>query len=483
MQISPYHGNIAPFILFVLVPFTLYLFATKKPSYAAMIIGVGFTLLGPVGAWIKVPLTPHINRDNLPFLSAVLALAIFHSKLFWKSKPGRGPEALMWLSVLSSLMTWKTNTDTQVFGSWIQRVLPGMTFIDGMAMGIDHIFLLAAPFLVGRIVFSKYEDLEQGLRFYVCIGLLYTIPILYELKMSPVVHDYVYGYPASYDFLAVLRWGGYRPMVCMPNGLALSMMMLQIGIAAAALLRAKVRITKRMSNKAALSWLIVILVLCKSTGAIMYGVVFFPMLVKGKLKTQLRTAYILSAIAISYPILRSAELVPVQEIVSAFEVISKDRAGSLGFRFDNEEILAEKARRRYLFGWGTYGRNSIYHEEIGKEMTIADGYWVILLGVRGLVGFFLSFILALYPVFVAVKVIPRIPDEKTQFLLSAVALIVAVSIFDLIPNGLFTNYNYFFAGILYGMCRALDPKGKIQQRRRRTSRPSPAAGTAARPVA
>ncbi|MEQ9495481.1 MAG: hypothetical protein RIT81_01450 [Deltaproteobacteria bacterium] len=479
MQISPYHGNFAAFALILVIPFALYMFATKKPPKAAMIVCVGVMMWGPESVWIRIPSTPILNLVNVPALGGLLGVFLFMNKAFMKAKPGRGPEALMWLSLLASLATWKTNTDVQIFGTWIQTVLPGLSFVDGMSMGLDHVYRLMFPFLVGRIVYQNGDDLETGLKLFVVMALIYVIPILVELKMSPRVHEWIYGYAASNDFLAVLRWGGYRPMVCMPNGLALSLLMLQMLMAAAAFQRAGIRVTKRMKNKTVTAVLSVILVLCKSTGAIMYGIVFIPLILKGKLKSQLRLATILSVIALSYPTLRAADLVPVDDILAVAESISKDRAGSLAFRFKNEKLLGDKARERFWFGWGSYGRNSIYHDEIGKEMTIADGYWVILLGVRGFAGFALSFGLALWPVFVARKVVPRIENPRDQWLLGTLSLIVAVSIFDLIPNGLFTNYNYFLSGMLYGACKALDPKGPIQRRRRRTSRPSPVAGTPA----
>lgn len=469
MSISPYHGNLAVFALFLIIPFTFYMFAVKKPEHASVIVAIGVTLWWPVGVWVRVPLTPILDKGNLHFMAVLAAMVVFAGKELWRSKPGRGPEALMWLSLLASLATWKTNTDVQIFGTWIQRVLPGLDFKDGMAMGLDHVVRLMFPFIVGRALFTKSDHLLTLMKTYAVMGLVYTIPILLELRLSPRVHIWLYGYAASDDFLAVLRWGGYRPMVCMTNGLALSMMVLQMTMATVALTRADVQITKYFKNKVAAIGMTVILVLCKSTGAIMYGLVFLPMILKSKITRQLRVASVLGIVAISYPMMRSAELVPVDAILEAATMLSESRAGSLEFRFRNEEILGEKARERYWFGWGSYGRNSIYHHEIGKEMTIADGYWIILLGVRGFAGFILSFALALWPVFLASRVVPRLESERDQILLATLSLIVAVSIFDLIPNGLFSNYNYFFAGALYGLCKALDPgKGGAKKKRRRS---------------
>lgn len=55
-------------------------------------------------------------------------------------------------------------------------------------------------------------------RFLVIAGLIYTVPMLYEIRMSPQLHTIFYGYfPHSFGQQA--RGGGFRPVVFMGHGL------------------------------------------------------------------------------------------------------------------------------------------------------------------------------------------------------------------------------------------------------------------------
>ena len=48
-----------------------------------------------------------------------------------------------------------------------------------------------------------------------------------------------------------------------------------------------------------------------------------------------------------------------------------DRAGSLEFRLMNEDLFIAKALQRPIFGWGGWGRGSLY-EPGGRLLTIVD---------------------------------------------------------------------------------------------------------------
>jgi len=67
------------------------------------------------------------------------------------------------------------------------------------------------------------------------------------------------------------------------------------------------------------------------------------------------------------------------------EHISYERAVSLWFRMDNENILVEKALKHPIFGWGGWGRSRV-HDDEGKDISVTDGLWIIVFGLRGLVG-------------------------------------------------------------------------------------------------
>ena len=151
--------------------------------------------------------------------------------------------------------------------------------------------------------------------------------------------------------------------------------------------------------------------------------------------------------------LRASDWVPTEGLVEQAMSISPERAQSLEFRFDNEELLLEKARERLWFGWGGHGRRSVYDDELGKEVAVADGHWIIVLGGRGIIGFLEAFGLLVLPIFFARRRFRKLTDETEKKAFAGFTLIVAICAFDLLPNGLFSNYIYLLAGALMGMAQ------------------------------
>lgn len=464
-MLSTYHGNWAVFVFLMALPLAFYLVATRPPQKAAIQLAFIVTMWWPVSIWLKLPSVPQIEKDTWPYVCILLALLVLKPQKIFKAKPGFGPEFLQLVGLLACVGTWKTNTDPLTYGSWVSINMPGLDFNDAMSMGMDQLLKIGVPFFLGRALFKTIEDAEMAVKFLILSALIYIIPIAAELRLSPQVHTWIYGYPASRSFLQMLRWGGYRPLVCTTHGLALGILYCQITMLGFVFMRLKIKTVKQLTAKATAWTLLVVLILCKSTGAILFAVATAPLIAKGKLKTQMRVAVILAGLSLGYPVLKSQGWIPTDAIVDAISSINRDRALSVAFRFDNEKLLADKAQERYLFGWGSYGRNSIYHPVIGKEMTIADGYWIILIGIRGFAGFMLAFGMGLAPVFLLSKRIRRLPDQRSQHLLVGLALIVAIGFFDLIPNGLFSNYTYFLSGILWGVTQNVTKRGKGGKKR------------------
>lgn len=448
-------GTVATIALLLILPFTLFLFAGKRPGRAAALAAFGVVLFAPEIAYFKLPSLPQFTKENIPYFCILLGALMQAPRLILRGRFGFGPEVLAFVSLVGTIFTANGNKDVLVYGSYITTVLPGMSLKDGLAMGISDVFNLGVPFFVGRALFKTSKDLEDLVRVIVGYGVFYCIFIAIELRLSPQMHPWVYGYAGHQDFLQVLRWGGYRPVVFMTHGLALALMMLHVTVLATALAKVKISVWKVLKPKTLAAALFVVLILCKSTGAILYGLMVVPLVWIGRIKTQLRFATVVGALALLYPALQAADLVPIQSMLAAAEFISPARAESLNFRFENEEVLLEKARERVLFGWGSYGRNSLYDAEMGKRISVTDGHWIILLGTRGVVGLLCAFCLALYPIYLLRKRLRLIPDRKDQILLMALGLMITMGVADLIPNGLFNNYPYFVAGAVTGIVKYL----------------------------
>jgi hypothetical protein len=179
----------------------------------------------------------------------------------------------------------------------------------------------------------------------------------------------------------------------------------------------------RISARVCSLYLGVVLVLCKSVAAAVEGIALSLLLLFTSLRTAMRCAVLMAALALFYPAVRIADLMPLEQIVAVSDALDPSRAKSLNFRFESEEAMLAKARERFLFGWGGYRRAWVFDEETGENITVPDGYWIIQLGGRGLVGFLTAYALYTIPVFRAGRSLRRVSTPLDRTLLVTLALV------------------------------------------------------------
>jgi hypothetical protein len=243
-------------------------------------------------------------------------------------------------------------------------------------------------------------------------------------------------------------------MVFIGHGIVTAFYMMMAVVAAAALWRARIRVA-RASPAAVTAYLGVVLVLCNSLAALVYAIVLVPLVRLTKPRLQLGVAVILAIVALSYPFTRMTDLVPTRALLDWSASYNADREESLGFRFAQEGHLLERASQRFIFGWGGYGRSRLYETETGKDTSVTDGEWIIALGVLGLFGFVAEFGLLILPVFRAATALHLIESTRDRIFLAALALMLAVSVVDLIPNATITPWTWLICGALLGRTEAL----------------------------
>lgn len=439
--------------LFSLIPLTAYVFWTKRPQMAVLIVAFFAALFGPEGAFIKLPLVPPLDKLSLPYIFLFGFAMVKARSRMKRAKPMRGIDLLIAMAFIAGFVTFSNNGDALTYGSWKSVTLPALAINDGLQIGFHELLVAGLPFMLGRALFRSPRDLRDLLHFMVVAGLIQTAFIWVELRLSPQFHTWVYGYGAHSDFLQTIRWGGYRPMVFTAHGLALALFMLVAFLSCLVLVKAgETKIRKWRIGRVAL-YLGIVLVLCKSTGAILYALILVPLIMRATPGRQMKVATFLGVLVLAYPVLRASDWVPTEGLVEQAKSISPERAQSLEFRFDNEELLLEKARERIWFGWGGHGRRSVYDDEIGKELAVADGHWIIILGGRGIIGFLEAFGLLVLPILFARRRFKKLTDETEKKAFAGFTLIVAICAFDLLPNGLFSNYIYLLAGALMGMAQ------------------------------
>jgi len=385
---------------------------------------------------------PDLGKREISVLSALLGCLVWCPGRLVRARPGRGLESLVFALIAANFVTAATNRSWLFYGP---KTLQGLTTWDAISETGADVLTFGLPFFLGRALFWSRSDLIDLMKVLAIAGLVYAPLVLFEIRMSPMLNVWVYGFH-QHSWAQVHRFGGFRPLVFMHHGLALSVFVLITAIAATTLARIRQPLLGFPSGVPA-GFLAILLLLCRSLGSIAYGIAVLPLVAFAKPRWQLRAAVALSLCVLLYPAMRTAKVFPTERILTAASWISPERAASLETRFQSEDLLAEKAAQRIGFGWGPKGRNIVYDDR-GRGTVITDGFWIIILGQKGLVGFYLTFGLLLLPVFLARNRLSRIAKREDRLLVSGLALLAVVYVVDLVPNGLFTSLPFFFAGTL-----------------------------------
>jgi cell division protein FtsW (lipid II flippase) len=252
-------------------------------------------------------------------------------------------------------------------------------------------------------------------------------------------------------------------MAFMGHGLIASFFMMTTAVAATALWRTRIQLF-RLPSSGLTAYLVGVLVLCKSFGALLYGIVLVPLVKWTGARFQMRVAVVLVTMALLYPALRSLDLFPTQSLLEAIAEVSEDRMKSLDFRFKNEDKLLRHAFERPAFGWGRYGRYRVYDENSGQDESVTDGLWVITIGSYGLFGFIAQFGLLSIGVWRASSVLKLSKSAGDALVFSTIALIVAINIVELIPNSGLLPWSWLLCGALLGRADSLQSE-RIRKRR------------------
>ena len=140
--------------------------------------------------------------------------------------------------------------------------------------------------------------------------------MLFEIRMSPQLHFWIYGYYPT-DFIQEMRDGGFRPMVFLGHGLAVAFFTMTATVASAALWRSRTRLIGSVPPIGIFAYLSFVLLLCKTAGALIYAALLVPLVRWARPRLQVRVATLLVVVALAYPLLRASDLVPTASILQA----------------------------------------------------------------------------------------------------------------------------------------------------------------------
>jgi hypothetical protein len=427
---------------------SLCLFAALPVKRALIWTLLGAYLLLPVGTVIKFAGIPGFDKESVPALMALLGCFFFaRSKKAVKKHFGI-PELLVTALVVSPFITSEFNGDAlEVGGEHGSFVIPGVGHYEALSASVSELIVLL-PFWLGRRFLRSSDDNLDVLRILTIAGLAYSLPMLFEVRMSPQLHTWIYGY-FPHSFAQQMRDGGFRPVVFLGHGLIVAFFGMTTVLASTALWKTNVRVSAAVPPALVTAWLGGTLLLCKSLGSLVYASVCAPLIFFAKPRLQVRLAVVLATIALTYPVLRTLDLVPTESILNAAASVSAERAESLKVRLDQEKMLLAHALERPWFGWGRFGRGRVY-DEWGKDVSITDGHWIITITTFGLFGFLAEFGLIALSVFRAASALRFASSNRERVYLAALALIVAVGMIDLLPNASISAWSWLLMGSLLG---------------------------------
>lgn len=360
--------------------------------------------------------------------------------------------ALLLLLITTPILTALENPEPVDAGP---RVIAGLQLYDILSMTLNALVTVLPLLVARRYLFTPAHHVAL-LRILCIAGLIYSLPALFEVRMSPQLNSWFYGY-FPHSFLQQIRGGSFRPVVFLGHGLTVATFFAVSTVAALALWR-----HRRASQQAKWAlpaglWLLMVLVLCKSLGALVVTIFMLPVVLLVTVRMQMLVAAGVAALVLLYPMLRGADVLPVEQVVIIASTISEDRAESLQFRLSNEDILLNRARLKPLSGWGSWGRNRVYDVQSGADISVTDGAWIIILGVYGWSGYIAHFGLLSVPILFLGR---RKNSASILPATSGLCLALAINLIDLIPNSSLSVMTWLMAGALLGFWERMAAGGE-----------------------
>jgi len=417
--------------------FAFILFRSLNTIPAVFWTITGGYLLLPVKVNFDLPFIPPLDKESIAALSALL-LTVMVKKINIPIVPQDGKLKIIFILILLIPLINVFTNQTPMFNEkvWI----PGLSLHDGISEMLA-LYIKLITFILGMQLVRTFDDQLMLLKLLLIAGLAYSVPILFEVKMSPTLHTWVYGFfPRS--FLQQIRFGGFRPVVFIGHGILVAAFISVVFSAAIILYKAKYNPFK-VPTKFIILYLAFILIICKTVGAIILAVIVAFALLVIPISLIKRVTGLLMILIMAYPLLSLSDLIPTTEIVEFIGSFNEERAQSIDFRFENEIRLLEHVREKLFFGWGGWGRGRLAN-------STTDGYWIILMGSYGLIGFLLIFGLVFLSIKKALAASDYLTCSKERVVMLGHAFTVVIFMLDQIPNHSLFSWLWFYIGALLG---------------------------------
>lgn len=356
------------------IPLMLFAFANMAPRRAMLLSFVAGWLFLPAASYDLEGL-PDYGKSTAACLGAFLGALLFDTARL-------GTFRLRFLDL--PMVVW-------CLCPFVSSMTNGLGPYDGLSAVFEQVVVWGLPYFLGRIYLTDFGAIRELALALLIGGLVYVPLCLFEVRMSPQLNKWVYGFGgAGIEYASELGKWGSRPRVFMKDRLALGMFMTAASLVGVWIWRAgRMQSLRGMPLKWLIPLLVVTTVMCKNLGAVsllVFGLAAL-FLVK-RFRTGIAIWVLLAATPL-YMAVRATGQWDGAQLVALVRSLHEVRADSFQTRLDNEDRLVDKALQQSVFGWGGWGRNRVYRE-VGagrlQDISLTDGLWVIALGTTGIVG-------------------------------------------------------------------------------------------------
>ena len=422
-----------PVVMFGSIPIVFYLFV-RFPSQRAVIISFVVAWLFLPQVDYPIPILPPLTKISTACYGILLATIVYDTSRITTFKPG-------WLDVpmviwcLCPIASQVTNGGSPISPTFTQIISWG------------------TPYFLGRLYLGSLDGLRQLAIGIFAGGLAYIPFTLIEGVRGPILHQMVYGVSAFEDWGQAKRMGGWRPVVFMQHGLMVGVWMMTAALIGIWLWQSGT--IKKFQGRNIKTLVIVLTIaffLCRSTGAYsLFGIGLLILFSAKWFRTSLPLLFIIAYVAFYLYAAASGQFSSKDVMEFITQLFGEERAASLKFRFDMEEILGEKARQRFLFGWGDSGGNRVYNQ-YGKDISITDSLWIIAFGIYGGVGLVSLFSSLLLPVVAfCFKYPARTWSNPKVAPAAALGVALTMYVFDCVLNAMTNPIFAVIAGGISGL--------------------------------
>ena len=406
-----------PVALFGWIPVVLILFATLPGRRAAIVAFIGGFLFLPNYSY-EIAGFPDLSKSSVTSIAVLLGIFLFDIKRLLPFKP-RWFDMPMFVYCLSPLVT---------------SVLNELGIYNGLSNVLTQFFTWGVPYLAGRIYLNTLDAMYDFAVGIVVGGLIYVPLSLWEVRMSPQLHDDLYGFRAR-PFHVSERGGGYRPSVFLWTYIPVAVWLSFSTLTAFWMWKCgRLRSIFGLPILVLVGALSFTLLLTKTLTGLILLLVAVTVLLSDRI---IRKPRLLTVLVLAIPLVigfRATGTWSGEAMVSLAAQISDERARSLQFRVTNENQLAARALERPFFGWGGFGRARIY-DESGRDISTTDGLWIILLGNHGLIGMFAMLGTYLLPLLRFARTYPSGSLANPEVAPAAVAAaLILMGLINNVPN-------------------------------------------------